>query len=85
MPAVNARPPFYSVIETAKLNGIEPQAYITDVIEKAASGWPAARWDGAHGVELAARIGGSQACCVKSLQWLAMIPQGVLILIYEEA
>lgn len=31
----------YSVIETAKLNGIEPQAYIADVIEKFASGWPA--------------------------------------------
>ena len=35
----------YSVIETAKLNGIEPQAYIADVIEKIASGWPASRWD----------------------------------------
>ena len=35
----------YSVIETAKLNGVEPQAYITDVIEKIASGWPASRWD----------------------------------------
>src|SRR3546814_8259723 len=27
----------YSVIETAKLNGVEPQAYIADVIEKIAS------------------------------------------------
>ena len=35
----------YSVIETAKLNGIEPQAYIADVIEKIASDWPASRWD----------------------------------------
>lgn len=35
----------YSVVETAKLNGIEPQAYIADVIEKIASGWPASRWD----------------------------------------
>jgi hypothetical protein len=35
----------YSVIETAKLNGIEPQAYIADVIEKIASHWPASRWD----------------------------------------
>ncbi|TAL07266.1 MAG: IS66 family transposase [Chloroflexota bacterium] len=35
----------YSVIETAKLNGIEPQTYIADVIEKIASGWPASRWD----------------------------------------
>ena len=35
----------YSVIETAKLNGVEPQAYIADVIEKIVSGWPASRWD----------------------------------------
>jgi len=35
----------YSVIETAKLNGIEPQAYITDVIARIAGGWPASRWD----------------------------------------
>jgi transposase len=33
------------VIETAKLNGLEPQAYITDVIAKVAGNWPAARWD----------------------------------------
>lgn len=35
----------YSVIETAKLNGVDPQAYIADVIEKIASGWPVSRWD----------------------------------------
>lgn len=35
----------YSVIETCKLNGIEPQAYIADVIGKIASDWPASRWD----------------------------------------
>jgi hypothetical protein len=35
----------YSVIETAKLSGLEPQAYIADVIEKIASDWPASRWD----------------------------------------
>lgn len=35
----------YPVIETAKLNGIEPQAYIADVIAKIAGGWPALRWD----------------------------------------
>lgn len=35
----------YSVIETCKLNGIEPQAYIADVIEKIAGGWPASCWD----------------------------------------
>lgn len=35
----------YTVIETAKANGLEPQAYIADVLAKLASGWPAARWD----------------------------------------
>lgn len=35
----------YTVIESAKLNGLEPQAYIADVIEKIAQGWPASRWD----------------------------------------
>lgn len=35
----------YSVIETCKLNGVEPQAYIADVIDKIARGWPASRWD----------------------------------------
>lgn len=35
----------YSVIEAAKLNGIEPQAYIADVIAKIIGGWPASRWD----------------------------------------
>ena len=35
----------YTVIETAKLNGLEPQAYIADVIAKIAGNWPAARWD----------------------------------------
>ena len=35
----------YTVIETAKLNGLEPQAYIADVIAKIAGDWPASRWD----------------------------------------
>ncbi|MEO6215113.1 MAG: IS66 family transposase [Sphingomonas sp.] len=35
----------YTVIETCKLNGVEPQAYIADVIAKIAGDWPAARWD----------------------------------------
>lgn len=35
----------YSIIETCKLGGIEPQSYITDVMEKIASRWPASRWD----------------------------------------
>ncbi len=35
----------YTVIETCKLNGVEPQAYIADVIAKIAGNWPAACWD----------------------------------------
>ena len=35
----------YSVIETCKLNGVEPQTYIADVIAKIADNWPASRWD----------------------------------------
>ncbi|MGE6695961.1 transposase domain-containing protein, partial [Sphingobium limneticum] len=35
----------YSVIESAKLNGLEPQAYIADVIARIAGNWPATRWD----------------------------------------
>lgn len=34
-----------TVIETCKLNGVDPQAYIADVIAKIANDWPAARWD----------------------------------------
>ena len=33
------------VIVGEPINGVEPQAYIADVIEKIASGWPASRWD----------------------------------------
>ena len=35
----------YTVIETAKANDAELQAYIADVLAKLAGGWPAARWD----------------------------------------
>lgn len=35
----------YTIIETCKLNGVEPQAYIADVIAKVAGDWPASRWD----------------------------------------
>jgi transposase len=35
----------YSVIETAKMNGLEPQSYIADVIAKIAADWPASGWD----------------------------------------
>jgi hypothetical protein len=33
------------VTETCKLNGIEPQAYVADVIERIADDWPASRRD----------------------------------------
>lgn len=35
----------YTVVETCKANGVDPQAYIADVMAKLAGGWPAARWD----------------------------------------
>ncbi len=35
----------YTIIETCKLNGVDPQTYIADVIAKIAADWPAARWD----------------------------------------
>ena len=35
----------YTVIETCKMNRVEPQAYIADVIAKIAADWPASRWD----------------------------------------
>jgi transposase len=35
----------YSIIETCKLNGVEPFAYITDVMQKIAQGWPNSRID----------------------------------------
>jgi transposase len=35
----------YSIIETCKVNGVEPLAYITDVMQKIASDWPNSRID----------------------------------------
>ena len=32
-------------IEAAKANGVDPQAYIADVIAKIAGDWPTSRWD----------------------------------------
>jgi len=34
-----------SLIETCKLNGVEPLAYLTDVLTKLVQGWPANRID----------------------------------------
>ena len=35
----------YTVIQTCKANGVDPQASIADVIGKVAADWPASRWD----------------------------------------
>lgn len=35
----------YSAIETAKLNGVEPQAWLTDILIRIGEGWPASRLD----------------------------------------
>ena len=35
----------YTVIQTCKANGVDPQGYITDVIARVADDWPASRWD----------------------------------------
>uniref|UniRef100_UPI001F5B7F73 IS66 family transposase n=2 Tax=Sphingomonas panni TaxID=237612 RepID=UPI001F5B7F73 len=35
----------YTVIQTCKANGVDPQTYIADVIAKVAADWPASRWD----------------------------------------
>lgn len=34
----------HTVIDTCKLNGVEPRAYIAGVIAKIARDWPASRW-----------------------------------------
>lgn len=35
----------YTVIQICKANGVDPQAYIADVIAKIAGDWPTSRWD----------------------------------------
>ncbi len=34
-----------SLVETCKLNGVEPQAYFTDLLTRLVNGWPQARID----------------------------------------
>ena len=34
-----------SLVETCKLNGVEPQAYFTDLLTRLINGWPQARID----------------------------------------
>jgi len=33
------------LVETCKLNGVNPQAYLTDLLTRLVSGWPQARID----------------------------------------
>ena len=33
----------YTIIESAKLNGLDPHAYLADVIDRLAKGWPRSR------------------------------------------
>ena len=35
----------FTVIQTCKANGVDPHAYIADVIARVADDWPASRWD----------------------------------------
>ncbi len=35
----------YTIIQMCKANGVDTQAYITDVIAKVADDWPASRWN----------------------------------------
>ena len=39
------RAAIYTVIQTRKANGVDPQTHITDAIGNIAADWPAARWD----------------------------------------
>jgi hypothetical protein len=44
-PEPRTGPAWPSLIKTCKLNGIDPQAYLTDVLAKLVNLWPAARID----------------------------------------
>ena len=33
----------YTMVESARLNGLNPQAYLADVIDRMAKGWPRSR------------------------------------------
>jgi hypothetical protein len=43
MPAAVAPRRCTTLIETAKLNGVDPQAWLADTLEKLVNLWPAAR------------------------------------------
>jgi transposase len=59
----------YTILETAKLCGLNPQAYLADVIDRLAKGWPRSRlaelmpwtWAATRAREAAAAINGARA------------------------
>jgi transposase len=44
-----------SLVETCKLNGVDPQRYFTEVLTRLVNGWPNSRIDDAHAVVLGGR------------------------------
>lgn len=45
LPAAHRAAVILSIVETCKMNGVEPEAYMADVMERIQNDWPAARWD----------------------------------------
>ena len=43
-----------SLVETCKLNGVNPQTYFTDLLTRLVNGWPQARIGRTHALELGA-------------------------------
>ncbi len=44
-PAAQRSAAILSVVETCRLNSVEPEAYMADIMERIEGGWPASRWD----------------------------------------
>lgn len=44
-PAAQRAAVILSIIETCKMNGVEPEAYMANVMERIQNDWPASRWD----------------------------------------
>ena len=44
-PAAQRSAVILSIVETCRLNNVEPEAYMADVMEKIQNDWPASRWD----------------------------------------
>ena len=55
----------YTIVESARLNGLNPQAYLADVIDRMAKGWPRSRlaallpwnWSATKAIEAAPATG----------------------------